>query len=156
MEVLMADAKERGTSRERVAAYRTRLRRQGLRPVQIWVPDGVSAKAAAEARRRSPTDDPVLRRYRATLDMMYGDRIERIVLYGSRARGDAHQESDYDIAVFLYGMSDRWRELDRLADLSTSIIEEDGPFIHAMVFPAGTYDDRTALMYAIRADAIDL
>lgn len=87
---------------------------------------------------------------------MYGDRIERIVLYGSRARGDAHPESDYDIAVFLHGISDRWRELDRLADLSTSIIEKDGPFIHAMVFPAGTYNDRTALMYAIRADAIDL
>ena len=38
-----------------------------------------------------PVDDPVLVSYRAALKTMYGDRIERIVLFGSRARGDAHQ-----------------------------------------------------------------
>jgi predicted nucleotidyltransferase len=32
---------------------------------------------------------------------MYGDRIERVVLFGSRARGDAQENSDYDVAVFL-------------------------------------------------------
>jgi uncharacterized protein len=30
-------------------------------------------------------DDPVLQRYRAALDAIYGDRIERVVLFGSRA-----------------------------------------------------------------------
>jgi predicted nucleotidyltransferase len=101
--------------------------------------------------------DPILKRYRAALDVMYGTRIERVVLYGSRARGDAHEESDYDVAVFLREMSDRWLELDRLADLSTKIIvEEDGPFIHAMPFRAGTYNERTPLMHEVRTDGIDL
>jgi len=35
------------------------------------------------------SDDPILRRIRASLRAMYGDRIERLVLFGSRARGDA-------------------------------------------------------------------
>ena len=35
------------------------------------------------------------------------DRIERLVLFGSRARGDAHVASDYDIAVFLKDLTDR-------------------------------------------------
>jgi len=39
--------------RERVAAHRTRLRRQGLRPVQIWVPDVRAPGFAAEAHRQS-------------------------------------------------------------------------------------------------------
>ena len=34
------------------------------------------------------TVNPVLTKFRAALDKRYGDRIERIVLYGSRARGD--------------------------------------------------------------------
>jgi uncharacterized protein len=33
--------------------------------------------------------DPVLTRFRAALDKIYGERIERVVLFGSRARGDA-------------------------------------------------------------------
>ena len=47
------------------------------------------------------TVNPVLTKFRAALDKLYGDRIERIVLYGSRARGDARPDSDYDVAVFL-------------------------------------------------------
>jgi predicted nucleotidyltransferase len=47
------------------------------------------------------TTDPVLRKFRAALDEVYGERIERVVLYGSRARGDARPDSDYDVAVFL-------------------------------------------------------
>ena len=39
--------------RERVSAYRTRMRAQGLRPVQIWVPDVRSPEFAAEAHRQS-------------------------------------------------------------------------------------------------------
>ncbi len=39
--------------RQRVAAHRERLRRQGLRPVQIWVPDVRAPGFAAEAHRQS-------------------------------------------------------------------------------------------------------
>jgi uncharacterized protein len=64
----------------------------------------------------------------------------------------------YVVAVFLPDMPDRIAELYRLTDLSTKIIiEEDGPFIHAMAYPAGSCNDpRMPLMYAIRAQGIDL
>lgn len=39
--------------RERVNEYRARMRAQGLRPVQIWVPDVRSPGFAAEAHRQS-------------------------------------------------------------------------------------------------------
>ena len=41
----------RSTSREKVRAHRARLRKQGLRPVQIWVPD-VRTKAFTLAAHR--------------------------------------------------------------------------------------------------------
>lgn len=42
-----------GSSRDKVRAHRERLRRQGLRPLQVWVPDVRSRKFKAEARRQS-------------------------------------------------------------------------------------------------------
>jgi predicted nucleotidyltransferase len=103
-------------------------------------------------------NDPILKRFRAALDEMYGERLERVVLFGSRARGDAHEDSDFDVVVFLRDMADRFAEMDRLADLSTKIIvEDDGPFIHAMPYRAGSYnDERMPPMHEIRADGIDL
>jgi hypothetical protein len=41
------------TSREKVRAHRQRLRKQGLRPIQIWVPDVRSKAFAREAHRQS-------------------------------------------------------------------------------------------------------
>lgn len=41
------------SSREKVRAYRERLRSQGLRPIQIWVPDVRSRSFRAEAHRQA-------------------------------------------------------------------------------------------------------
>ena len=99
---------------------------------------------------------PVLTRFRAALADMYGDQIERVVLFGSRARGDARPESDYDVAVFLRHFHDRWSEMDRLIPVVTDILYEDGAFIHAMPYREGAYRDRTPLMHAIRREGLDL
>ncbi|MCY4616299.1 MAG: antitoxin MazE family protein [Chloroflexi bacterium] len=49
----MAAQSQSQASRDRVRAHRRRLRAQGLRPIQIWVPDTRSPEFAAEARRQS-------------------------------------------------------------------------------------------------------
>ena len=41
------------SGREKVRAHRQRLREQGLRPIQIWVPDVRSPAFKAEAHRQS-------------------------------------------------------------------------------------------------------
>jgi hypothetical protein len=48
----MSSPAKQSSSRAKVQAHRDRLRRQGLRPLQIWVPDVRSAafKAAAHAQ----------------------------------------------------------------------------------------------------------
>lgn len=42
-------------TRERVSQHRQRLRAQGLRPIQIWVPDVRAPEFVAEAHRQSAT-----------------------------------------------------------------------------------------------------
>jgi predicted nucleotidyltransferase len=102
-------------------------------------------------------DDPVLKRFRALLDAAYGDRLERVVLYGSRARGDAGPDSDYDIAVFLRDMPDRGKEMKRLADLSMEILDDTFKVVHAMPLRAGAYNDPVSpLMHEIRREGRNL
>ena len=98
----------------------------------------------------------MLKRLRGQLREIYGDRLERAVLYGSRARLDAGADSDYDIAVFLNDMPDRWAEMNRLADLATAILYEGGKVVHAMAYPAGTWRRKTPLMHEIRREGRDL
>jgi Antitoxin MazE-like len=47
-----SDEKKRAT-REKVRAYRERMRKRGLRPIQIWVPDVRAEGFRAEAHRQS-------------------------------------------------------------------------------------------------------
>ncbi|MDA8308610.1 MAG: nucleotidyltransferase domain-containing protein [Deltaproteobacteria bacterium] len=100
--------------------------------------------------------DPVLAQFRAALEEIYGDRLERVVLFGSRARGDEQPGSDYDIAVFLKSLPDRWAELDRLADLRVKFIDETGVFFDALPYLAAAYRERTPLMHEIREEGLDL
>jgi predicted nucleotidyltransferase len=89
-----------------------------------------------------PQANPILRKFHTALNEMYGNRLERVVLFGSRARGDAQPDSDYDVAVFLTGMngpSDRWAELNKLAALRVQFLDETGAFFDAKPYPAGSY-----------------
>jgi predicted nucleotidyltransferase len=101
-------------------------------------------------------DNEALSRFRAGLNQLYGDRLTRVILFGSRARGDARADSDYDLAVFLNPMTDRWQELDRLSNLTLEIIDETGALINALPYPSTAYDECTPLMAEIRQEGIDL
>jgi uncharacterized protein len=45
--------------------------------------------------------DAVAKAVKAELQRLYGERLAKVILYGSYARGDAHEESDMDFLVVL-------------------------------------------------------
>ncbi len=102
------------------------------------------------------TNSVVLSQFRAALNALYGDQLARVVLYGSRARGDAEDDSDYDVAIFLRSLPDRWAELDRLADLRVRFLDETGAFFDARPYSVMAYRERSPLMHEIRREGIDL
>ena len=116
----------------------------------------VSTMSTNVSAARSIADDPVLIRFRAALAAAYGPRLERAVLYGSRARGEARSDSDYDVAVFLNDDEGLWRESARLAEIETDILFDTGAVINALSFPAGAYVEPTSLMHEMRRDGLDL
>jgi len=106
--------------------------------------------------QQASNDDPVLRRLHAVLADLYGDRLERALLFGSRARGDARPESDYDVAVFLRDYRGLWDEAGPLADATTGLLLDTGTVVTPIPFPAGALQERTALMGEIRREGIEI
>lgn len=64
---------------------------------------------------------PILAQLRAGLEAIYGDRLVQLVLYGSRARGDARPDSDIDVLVVLRGAVDSREEISRCSEFIAAI-----------------------------------
>jgi predicted nucleotidyltransferase len=67
----------------------------------------------------SPAEEDVLARFRARLVDLFGPRLGRVVLFGSRARGEGHEDSDLDVLVTIRSLvpADRRDVLDIAFDL---------------------------------------
>ena len=72
---------------------------------------------------------------REALGTVLGDRLQRMILFGSMARGDDTGESDMDVAIIIRGLTRQLKNqvLDRVAEIelkhltpvSTIIFSED-------------------------------
>ena len=81
-------------------------------------------------------------------------RISRVVLFGSRARGEERADSDWDVAVFLKGSASSWDTM-ALADVAYDLIVESGEFIQPIALSEQD-DMRGLLSQDIEADGIAL
>ena len=68
---------------------------------------------AAVARAIPPVVSEALARFDRVLRDRFGGRVSEVVLFGSRARGEAHENSDVDVLVVIDDLS----EPERLAVL---------------------------------------
>ena len=67
----------------------------------------------------SPAEHELLRRLRASLEATFGERLAQLVVFGSRARGTGHEESDLDVLVLVDGLTsaERRQIIDHAYDL---------------------------------------
>jgi predicted nucleotidyltransferase len=80
----------------------------------------------------------VLDAFRSGVECLYTERLRRIILYGSWARGEATENSDIDVAVVLGGEVAPGYEIDRMIDLVTQINLDFGVLLS--VYPVSERD----------------
>ncbi len=93
----------------------------------------------------------------AALRELYGARLLRLVLYGSQARGEAHDESDVDVLVVLDGPVDSYKESEPLARLTGRLFDRHGLWFSLMPFQEAAFrDGRRPLVMNVHQDGIEL
>ena len=103
----------------------------------------------------SPAVQAALAEAREALRERYGARLLRLVLYGSHARGEAHEESDVDVLVVLRDPFDVPREIRRLVDIELDLLDRYGLNVHLLPFEKDRYADQGhPLMMNVRDEGI--
>ncbi len=109
-------------------------------------------------KAKAATKFPELEEFVSSVERAYGARLRGIHLFGSRARGNARPDSDYDVAVVLNDLGDFWTEKMRLADIAyDQLLARD---IHVQAHPFGlnewTAKDREDLVRSAQLVAVEL
>lgn len=105
----------------------------------------------------SPAVRAALNDARQALDELYGDRLVKVVLYGSQARGEAYADSDVDVLVVLQEPFDVAREIKRVVPIECELLSRYAKVVHLMPFAAEQYlDDQHPLMINVSAEGIEL
>jgi predicted nucleotidyltransferase len=111
--------------------------------------------------RLSRQDQAAVESFVRRLREVYGEELSRATLFGSRARGDAREDSDFDFLVVLEVEPDSyWRHWRTVADLAWEVELSMGVAISFVLKTAESYSRmlrrRPLLVREIERDGITL
>ena len=98
-------------------------------------------------------NNDLLKEFKRRADAALPGRVARVILFGSRARGEATRDSDWDLAVFLTGAPTA-RDRGALSDAAYDLLLERGQLIQPIAIAAHRLDDGTLFLRRIRQEGI--
>lgn len=89
------------------------------------------------------------------LGNLYGDRLERLVLFGSRARGEEVSGSDIDVLVVLRGEVSACEEIDRTIGIAAEISLEHDVVVSCVFVSEDRFThEQSPLMLNVRREGV--
>jgi predicted nucleotidyltransferase len=101
-----------------------------------------------------PNLTPV-REFKRRAERALPGRLRKVLLYGSRARGESRPGSDWDVAVFIEGPVDL-EEARTLSYIGSDLFFDHGWDIHPVALPAARETEDSYFLRSIRRDGIEV
>jgi predicted nucleotidyltransferase len=99
----------------------------------------------------------ILKELRKRLESLYGERMVRMVLYGSHARGDAEPGSDIDVLVVLKGDVSPCDEISRtINDVADTSLQNNEVVSCVFVSEEEFERERSPLLLNVQREGIPL
>lgn len=90
------------------------------------------------------------------LEAIYGERLKKLIVYGSQARGDARPDSDVDLMIVLAGNVDPHEEARRTSRLVIELAGEHGVALSPLHLSESHFQRSRPLPRMARREGIEL
>ena len=101
----------------------------------------------------APPDLTLIREFKRRAEKALPGRIVRVLLYGSRARGDARPDSDWDVAVLLTGPPSP-QDRRTLSDIGFDLMMESGQHLQPVAVDASRSVEESSFLKNLHEDGI--
>jgi predicted nucleotidyltransferase len=97
----------------------------------------------------------ILQKVKQSLSKFYQDQLEKIILYGSQARGDATEYSDIDILVVLKSAINPYDEIDKTSEIIADLCLEYDVVISRHFISSEKFENQnTPFIYNVKKEGI--
>jgi uncharacterized protein len=89
------------------------------------------------------------------LGTLYGERLSKIVLYGSQARGDSSPTSDIDLMIVLEGPVNAGKEISRVGEITSGLSLKYNLAISCLFISSDRYlKEQSPLLLNVRREGV--
>ncbi len=94
------------------------------------------------------TSAKIITRFKSTIQGIYGDRLSKVILFGSSARGDERENSDIDFLIILKDKNiSIFNEIEKINNSIYNMIVETGRIISFIPVAAEKFDTSPNFFY---------
>jgi predicted nucleotidyltransferase len=100
---------------------------------------------------------PILNELKQELQKLYGDRLVKLILFGSHARGEANLDSDIDLLIVLKSPVSQVQEISYMSELCVKVLLDYDELVSIIPMSEDRFNAKTvSLLRNIQREGIEL